>query len=223
MSKVCDKCSRYFDDSLEKCPYCDDKSAYNVKNMFLEAENNINFKNTNVINDTNNMNNDIFDLNKKEIKEDNTKNQTIIIEKDKEDNKKNSIIFMQETKEEVKNNLEKKNEKISKDIVTNKKRKIKKESSNMYSYLTLILSFILLFITVLMCTIKFEIFAFIHYVITSFLLILTFRLSLDNKSGYYLGIIASFFMILMIIEKDYTNFIVGIYLFFASFTNLIRK
>ena len=151
-------------------------------------------------------------------KETNVKNlfEETEINKDLDDN-----VYEENDKKEklpVENTIEEKKNKGNKLIKTKKRNK-----ASLYSYIVLILSLILLFIIALICTISFDLFVFIHYVATSFLLILTYRLSLDSKNGYYLGIFASLSMIFMIIEKDYTNFIVGIYLFFSSFTYLRKK
>ena len=213
MSKMCNKCLHYYDDNLDDCPYCN--TTYNIKNPFLsvgqEKKNNVKEDSLKVEEKTNvNENFMKFDTMKEinEVKKINVK----------EESNKNSIIFMDAKIDEEKKEVVKETVKTNKKKASNKKEKI-----NFYSCLALVLSLILLFITVYAAIISFNMIMFIHYAITSFLLILSYRFSLNSKTGYYIGIIASFSMILMIIEKDYTNFIVGIYMFFSSFVNLIKK
>lgn len=198
MSKMCIKCLHYYDDDLQVCPYCNKEDKYNVKNPFMELSNSsnsyLNHENIKEIEEIKKINNKEED---KSIKEDNS-------------------IFFNNKKDEAKENNEKK-------VIEKEKKKTKSTKINIYSYIALILSFILLFIVVLSCTVAFDVILFIHYSITAILLIFAYRLSLDGKTGYYLGVVASFSMILMIIEKDYVDFVVGIYMFFSSFSYLIKK
>lgn len=207
MSKMCNKCLHYYDDNLDKCPYCNKEIEYNIKNPFMELKNDNNsYVNLDSIKE-------IEEVRKLKTPAPNEEKIESINGTLKEE-KKDDIFFVNDKKPLVEDKKkETKNNKIVK----------KKEKINIYSYLILVLSFILLFITVLSSVISFNLMVLIHYGITSILLICTYRFSLDSKTGYYIGIISACSMIAMILEKDYTNFIVGIYLFFASFVKLIKK
>ena len=199
--KMCDNCGNTYDDTLDKCPFCNNVSNnYNVKNMFLNENNNI----------ENNINNDIAD--KPIVKMENVINNSELI--NSESNNKN-IIF--EPK------IEQKIEKIN-NRNTSLKRIKKKKNNNFYSYFLLIISMVLLFIIMLSSFNEFLIIPFSHYVLTAVILIVSFSLSYRNNNvGYFLGMVGAISMIFMVYERDYISAIIGVYIFTSSFRYMIKN
>lgn len=206
--KVCDKCGNRYDDTLDKCPNCNDLSnSYNVKNMFL---NNNDKKEENL--KTNNINSeeepyvkgiDIIDNEELKKKNDNIQN------------KENSIFF----DPIIENKIEKINNRN-----TSLKKKKKKQKNYFYSYLLLVLAMILLFIVVISSLTEFSLILFLHYALTVIILMLGFNLTFrDIDAGYFLGIVGGVSMIFMVSENDFISAIIGVYIFTSSFSYMIKK
>lgn len=103
-------------------------------------------------------------------------------------------------------------------------KKNKRKNNQLYSYLLLLMAMILLFIIIFSCIQGFILLPFIHYIFTVISLFIAFNLSYRNiEAGYFIGLISSIAMILMVYEGDYISAIIGIYIFASSFRYLIKK
>lgn len=214
-NKKCGNCGNEYDESLNVCPFCNYKSEYNVKNMFLNS-NEKNYNDT--VSAVKERIADLSNIHKID-------NKPIIDSKTEElNNSVNDQISNNNQKQKYSDEkLEKKLETINKRNASLKKNK-KKEKNNFYSFFLLIIGMILLFIIVFSTINEFDIIPFCHYVSTVLLLMIAFSLSYRGKEiGYFLAVIASISMIFMINECDYISSIVGIYIFTSSFKYLIKK
>lgn len=103
-------------------------------------------------------------------------------------------------------------------------KKNKRKNNQLYSYLLLLMAMILLFIIIFSCIQGFDLLPFSHYMFTIISLFIAFNLSYRNiETGYYIGLISSISMIVMVYEGDYISAIIGIYIFASSFRFLIKK
>ena len=201
--KVCDKCGNSYDETLDKCPVCNNLSSdFNVTNPFLNSTTDKQ-EGTSTVLETVPPTVVVMDvINNEEIKKEET-------------NKKESIIF----EPKIENKIEKINNRN-----TSLKKKKKKKNNTFYCYLLLIISMILLFIIILSTLNEFVAIPFFHYILTVIIFVVGFNLSYrDIEVGYFLGIVGALSMIFMIYERDYISAIVGVYIFASSFRYMIKK
>ena len=208
--KVCDKCGNSYDETLDKCPVCNNLSSeFNITNPFLNSTTDKQEETSDVL-ETVPPTVVVMDVinNEDLLKKEETKEKVEL-------NKKESIIF----EPKIENKIEKINNRN-----TSLKKKKKKKNNTFYCYLLLIISMILLFIIILSTLNEFVAIPFFHYILTVVILIVGFNLSYrDIDVGYFLGIVGALSMIFMIYERDYISAIVGVYIFASSFRYMIKK
>lgn len=214
-NKICEKCGKPYDNLLDKCPNCNN-NEFNINNPFLNYNNEIKEEKEQVTNNIiENKQEDLKNIEEKKI-EDNTSSDISLVDINNiEVNKDNnsSILFTPENSEEEK-------PKEEKNVVVKKK---KNKEHNYFAYLLLVEGLILLFITSFGIVINCPIAVIIHYLLTSFSLLIAFYLiNKKIKIGYYLAILASLSMVFMINEVDYINFVIGVYLSTTSIINLAK-
>ena len=118
---------------------------------------------------------------------------------------------------------------LKEDIINRRNQSIKntkkvKKNNNLYSYSLLVMGMILLFIIIFSSLLEFSLIPFVHYILTVLLLFISFSLVYQEKEiGYYTTMLSSFSMILMICERDFISFLIGLYIFVCSFRYLVKK
>lgn len=242
--KTCENCGRKYDSSLNLCPYCstnsNNLSDYNIRNPFLEMENNKQNEFTrsdlppkedlSIPEETTlpleKNNNDILFSNKNSIIQEEpnsiiTKSNGQNIDPERLKNLHNPAFDFGDNLEETRKREEKKKKK--EEIIANQSPKTNKKKSNLLANDFLVLMFWSLAVTIFVTVYDFNIVNFCHYVAIILLHIIGYKLAVNNKRiAGLIGIIVAICMILTILENDIIDMLIGIFILMHSIIYLVK-